>query len=449
MHARSAPSSKLSPCGLLSLSARAEVLDSACEKALLELTQTQEGVGKEWRNVQPCVVLASQLLLQQAKLHSERLSALETKVSEVQKTVEVLADDFRASEQRSSMDRSTIRKAVRELARQVRQLQESVEGQRCEAQKFHEDVLFPSLGELQAQIDTLSMNIHAEKPATSSRLGLASGLSGVIEPRQERCNHSVLKEMVHEVRLLRKQWLQLLQRAQVPTQPAVDPRLREPRSAQVPEAVAVGPNAGPPPGRLLLDCSMARWQWRAADAPLTARALDGPIPWSALHVRRTATGEWVRLTGASDSRTAFAELSGAAGELPFGWGSHKRPDLIELVRGALYHVTVCLIATNGTVRSCVAGVHDSTASGLPSVVLRVNGSNVFTLYSAGSTCYTLRQVKTSSCVQLCGEGITVSTWTFSDYLLLPARSSISVSCRGASWNGVVTEALLQAELVSE
>ncbi|RHW73024.1 hypothetical protein DPX39_040037900 [Trypanosoma brucei equiperdum] len=426
---------------------QAEMVDRACAQVLLGLRQTQQGVGKGWKNVQPCVMLASQLLLQQAQLHGERLCALESKMDEVQRAVEVLVNDSHLKEERYNAERTGTGVALEGVRRNMQQLKEAVEMQRCDTQKFHQEVLFPGMNDLQRQID----NVVARSLARSV-LGAAQSLSPTASPGPgdsipAETDNSV-REMVREVKLLRNQWLKLLQRPLPPVR-STSGCHRCRRSGSAAEATTDRRGKGQASKRFLLDCSVARWRWRGANISSCGSSPDGPIPWGSLCVRRTATGEWVRLAASPDSRAAFAELSGGRAELPFVWRAERHPGVIELTRSGICRIVVCMIASNAAAASGRGCGHHSAATGTPSAVLRVNSSSVVTFYSSGSTCYTLRPVRGGSRSRLCGEGIAFATWTFSDYLLLPAGASVAVCTRGSTGACSVHEVLLELEFVSD
>ncbi|KEG14362.1 hypothetical protein DQ04_00501020 [Trypanosoma grayi] len=440
-------------------------LRSRCEEVLRDLTETQQGLGKEWKNVQPCVARAAQLLLQQAQHHEGRLAALEDKVDQVLRAVEVIASDTRLKERRYHMDRDATDRVLEALQQRSQQLHDAMETERRATQHLHEQVLYPGLDYLQQQIDRLASG--APPPSTTTFTAAN--------------DDSALKEMVREVKLLRSQWQQLLQsNSSVPPTPAQ--LWEEPRASSAARRRRMPPpSSSSPPAvkavaaRSPVDCSVARWHWRGGHVSSPMLSADSPIPWGSPHVRNTMTGEWLPVPGAA---ATHAELCEGVG-LPFVWRL-RRPAVVELLKDGIYRVTTCLLTSCSR---CVGGKsqgggHKIAASVLPSVTLRVNNNTVFSFLSGGSTCYTLqpaagsgRQSSTGprhaaaaaaapsvggncsgvSCPRRpcnCSTTIASSASTFAEYFRLSAGSTVSVHCHEAPDTNVMHEAFLEMELIA-
>ncbi|RNF25647.1 uncharacterized protein Tco025E_02207 [Trypanosoma conorhini] len=472
------------PAALLSSPAS---LRSRCEEILCELMETQRGLGREWKNVQPCVVRASQLLLQQAQQHDERLGQLEDKMTQVLNAVEVIASDCRLKEQRYRMDRESTERAVQELQRSIQQLHDAVATERRASHQFREETLYPGLADLQQQIDHLSSGApaHVLPSQPPQQLSPSATLAPPPPPlpaavfeaatdsdRREGAEGPAMKEMIREVRLLRNQWQQLLQQSQS-AMPVFwrcaegKPRM-EAKSSMKNRRVLLSMV------RPSVDCSTARWHWRGGHVPTPTLSPDSPIPWSTLHLRKTTTGEWLSVGAAPDGTATHPELSEGGGP-PFLWRP-RRPSSIELLKAGIYRVTVCLLSscyrrTGGNSPGSGGGAASSVP---PSVSLRVNDRAVFSFFTGGSTCYALQPAegagrqnapaphgsssnKTASSCQAsacprrlcnCSALAACTTSTFADFLRLPAGSCVSVHCHDAADAGAAHEALLEVEFIA-
>ncbi|EKF33472.1 hypothetical protein MOQ_002661 [Trypanosoma cruzi marinkellei] len=450
------------PAALLSSPAS---LRSRCEEILCDLVETQQGLGREWKNVQPCVLRASQLLLQQAQQQDERLEKLEDKMNQVLSALEVIANDCRLKEQRYHMDRETTETALQELQHSSQQLHDALEMERRANHQFHEGILYPGLADLQQQIDRISSGVHSSVPPSQPPPPPPPLPAAVVEGKididpKSGVEDSALKEMVREVRLLRNQWQEFLQqsssampvsRQHVEKGPRMDVTTRAKNGGALLSMMYSG-----------VDCSVARWHWRGGHVPSPLLSPDNPIPWSTLHVRKTTTGEWLSVGANPDGTTVHSELGKGAG-LPFLWRP-QRPSVIELIKGGIYRVTVCLLSscnrhTSGNTPG--SGRHVVT-SALPSVSLRVNHKTVFSFFSGGSTRYTVQPAAETSrrtakscqaCASprrlcVCGESVICTTSNFVDFLRLPAGLCVSVHCHDMPDTSATHEALLEVELVA-
>ncbi|RNF17588.1 hypothetical protein TcG_05497 [Trypanosoma cruzi] len=450
-------------------------LRSRCEEILCDLMETQQGLGREWKNVQPCVLRASQLLLQQAQQQDDRLEKLEDKMNQVLSALEVIANDCRLKEQRYHMDRGTTETALQELQHSSQQLHDALEMERRANQQFHEGILYPGLADLQQQIDRISSGVHPSVPPSQPPPPPplpAAVVEGKIDiDPKSGVEDSALKEMVREVRLLRNQWQQFLQQSRsampvsrqlVEKGPRMDVTTRAKNGGALLSMIYPG-----------VDCSVARWHWRGGHVSSPVLSPDSPIPWSTLHVRKTTTGEWLSVGATSDGTTVHSELSKGAG-LPFLWRP-QRPSVIELIKGGIYRVTVCLLSScncRTSAKSPGGGRHVVT-SALPSVSLRVNHKTVFSFFSGGSTRYTVQRAadtsrrtasarptsnnRTATSCQACafprrfcecGESVICTTSNFVDFLRLPAGLCVSVHCHDSPDTNATHEALLEVELVA-
>ncbi|ESL09414.1 hypothetical protein TRSC58_02863 [Trypanosoma rangeli SC58] len=459
-------------------------LRSRCEEILCDLVETQQGLGREWKNVQPCVLRASQLLLQQAQQHDERLGQLEDKMNQVLNAVEVIVSDCRLKEQRYRMDRETTERAVQELQHSSRQLHDAVEMERRASHQFREETLYPGLADLQQQIDCLSSDVQAYVPSSQPQQRLSSSVALAPPPpplpaavfeastdgdRKGCVDDSSLKEMIREVKRLRNQWKQLLQQSQS-TVPVSWKRAEKPS----------GDVSSPIKNRRVLlsmvrpsvDCSLARWHWRGGHVSLPTLSLDSPIPWSTLHVRKTTTGEWLSVGITPDGRALHSELSEGGGP-PFLWRS-KRPSVIELLKGGIYRVTVCLLSSCSRRTDGKSPGSGGRVVGFvpPSVSLKVNDNTVFSFFTGGSTCYTLQPApgtgrqnasalhvssnrtaapcQTCACPRRlcsCSASVACTTSSFVDFLRLSSGSCLSVYCHDATDTSALHEAFLEVELV--
>lgn len=460
-------------------------LRSSCEGILRDLENTQQGLGKEWKNVQPCVVHASQLLLQRVQLQDERLTVLEEKMDQVLNAVEVIASDSRLKEQRYQMDRDGTERVLEALQRGCQQLQSAIESERRATTQFREEILYPGLADVQQQIDRIASALHptlfptqTQRPETAYPSSLPQPshslpVVGVCSPVDNSDKHrgwddSLIREMVHEMSLLRSQWQQLQ------LNPAFLHRVGEQRQAAAAESGKKGAFGMTHKGGGGVDCRVARWQWRGGHLSTPLLLAESPIMWSTLHVRETHTGEWLSAGATSDGSLVHPQCGDGVGP-PFLWRP-RHPSVIELAKGGIYRVTVCLFSTNdrpvegrkqNNEQQQQQG-HQTIASALPSVTLRINEKSVFNFFAGGTTCYTLRAPKggggesgrrarnaapcrTSApshrqCA--CGTATTFTTSSFADFLRLPVGATLSVHCHNMPSTGAMHEALLELELVA-
>lgn len=129
------------------------------DEALRAVEDTEAGKGKQWLNVQPCVMAASKLCLTCARDHEERLLRLEGQLAEAQRNLSVLANDSSLKEERHTLEQRAHAEEREELRHLCRQLAESL-SERCrESEQLREAV-----GTLGSRLSALERQASADQP---------------------------------------------------------------------------------------------------------------------------------------------------------------------------------------------------------------------------------------------------------------------------------------------
>ncbi|KAH9577375.1 hypothetical protein LSM04_004052 [Trypanosoma melophagium] len=446
--------------------------------------------GRSWRNVQPVVAAAAGLLLRASTAAARRLAELNAIIADTRSAVSLVAEDARLKERRYRHDRDA-----------VDRLQQTVEAYRRESQQLQTTVLLPALAEIQQEVDGLAAGLQATKRGKNTNRkdyeegeeveeGENGGGSGVYS---RETDGAMLREMVREVKLLRNQWKQMMRShfmAPLPQSSSLSPSPLTPPPPILPAQQRTIATACKRSGmkkvhsassRLWMDCSVARWQWCGGHISAAMLSPDVPIPWNALNVRNTLTGEWLTADAAPPEFVFRQQQQQEEGQViekekevlcdvvrfPFAWRPQS-PSVIEILQDGIYHVTVCIISicNRGVGTKSHAGTRGVTTSALPFVTLRINNNTVFSFFSGGSTCYTVQSGmgtapttanhnkaaaasrQTCACSRRpcnCGAEVTFTTTTVAEYLRLPIGSTVSIHSYDSSNTTAVHEALLEME----
>ncbi|CCW60528.1 unnamed protein product [Phytomonas sp. EM1] len=287
---------------------------------------TLDGIGKDWLNVQPCVLQGFNNLVELVQNHEKRLCKVDDEIDKMRQTVQILINDRLLKEERYQLDCAVQSEAVTALEKLTQRLRLTLEGERKSRRELQHEVQ-----RLQRDIQKLEKECHLQLSNDSKTLSRAQ-VTETLNEQPEHSSQELHENLMREIHLLRMQWENYrLERQESPPEhfnkQGVFPRVSDNNCC-----VSLGQYR-----KLPFPPQSARWFWMGDGSSHFSTALshsDGaagksispPIPWEEVRLYDPVTTCWYFTRSCLHQDTEFTSQNGLGRAFPANSALHPYAD---------------------------------------------------------------------------------------------------------------------------